>query len=346
MTIDALPIHGGDLAAASVRYGVARGDWLDLSTGINPNPYPCGAIPAAAWHALPDAALGGALVAAARHGYGIGAAAKVAAASGTQALIQWLPRLITAHDVAVVTPTYGEHASAWAAVGARVREVEGIEEGDDADVLVVVNPNNPDGRAYEPLDLLRRAEDRARDGRWIVVDEAFCDVTPEISLAAKSGAEGLIVLRSFGKFFGLAGLRLGFALCPPEFGQRLEAAMGPWAVSGPAAVIGARALADDAWTAATRQALRGMTARMDDLLAEVGMTVIGGTDLFRLTHFADALPVYHGLARRGVLSRAFAARPGWLRFGLPADCEGFDRFALALRAAMAEAGTGAVSDPG
>ena len=122
--------------------------------------------------------------------------------------------------------------------------------------------------------------------------------------------------------------------------------MGPWAVSGPAAVIGARALTDDAWTAATRQALRGMTARMDDLLTEVGLTVIGGTDLFRLTHFAGALPVYHGLAKRGVLSRAFAARPGWLRFGLPADCEGFERFALALRAAMAEAGTGAVSDPG
>ncbi len=343
MTLDPLPIHGGDIAAASARYGVPRADWLDLSTGINPNPYPRLEVPDAAWRALPDAALGDALTAAARAGYGVAPRAAVVAASGTQALIQWLPRLVMAHDVAVVSPTYGEHAAAWAAVGAKVREVERIEDGDDADVLVVVNPNNPDGRAYEPLDLLRRAEERARDGRLIVVDEAFADVTPEISLAAKAGADGLVVLRSFGKFFGLAGVRLGFALCPPGCGARLAAAMGPWAVSGPAAAIGARALADAAWIDATRRELRAMAARMDALLTGAGLTVIGGTDLFRLTHFDEALPVYHALAKRGVLTRAFAARPGWLRFGLPADSAAFERFAEALRAAVAEA---AVSDPG
>jgi len=338
---DALPIHGGDLAAASARYGVPRADWLDLSTGINPNPYPVGGLPPEVWTALPDAALADALIAAARAGYGVAAEAAVVAAPGTQALIQWLPRLIAASSVAVVSPTYGEHAAAWAACGMPVREVAGIEEGDDADVLVVVNPNNPDGRAYEALDLLRRAERRGREGRWIVVDEAFCDVTPEISLACHAGCEGLLVLRSFGKFFGLAGARLGFALAPAAFGERLAAAMGPWAVSGPAAALGAAALADTAWIAATRRELAAMSARLDDLFIGHGMTVVGGTDLFRLTHFEGALPLYHALARQGVLVRAFAARPGWLRFGLPGTSAAFDRFAQALRAAMDEIGQGA-----
>ncbi|WP_337996962.1 threonine-phosphate decarboxylase CobD [Oleispirillum naphthae] len=335
---DALPIHGGDLAAAEARYGVPRAEWLDLSTGINPNPYPVAGVSAAAWGALPDAARNEALLAAARAGYGVAAAAAVVAAPGTQALIQWLPRLIAAPGVAVVSPTYGEHAAAWAACGLPVREVAGIEAGDDAAVLVVVNPNNPDGRAYEALDLLRRAERRGRDGRWLIVDEAFCDVTPEISLARHAGIPGLIVLRSFGKFFGLAGARLGFALCPPEFGARLAAAMGPWAVSGPAAELGARALADRPWISAARRELAAMAARLDDLFARCGLTVAGGTDLFRLTHFEASLALYHALARQGVLVRAFAARPEWLRFGLPGNSAAFDRLEHALHAAMDETG--------
>jgi len=338
---DALPIHGGDLAAASVRYGVPRGDWLDLSTGINPNPYPVEALPSEAWGALPDATLAESLIAAARSGYGVAEAAAVVAAPGTQALIQWLPRLIPATEVAVVSPTYGEHAAAWTANGVPVRAVAGIEDGDSADVLVVVNPNNPNGRAYEALDLLRRAERRGREGKWLIVDEAFCDVLPEISLAGHAGVPGLLVLRSFGKFFGLAGARLGFALTPPDFGARLSAAMGPWAVSGPAAVLGARALSDAAWIAAARRELAAMSARVDDLLIRCGMTVLGGTDLFRLTHFEASLPLYHALARRGVLVRAFAACPGWLRFGLPGNSAAFDRFGQALHAAMDEIGHGA-----
>ncbi|MGE4529568.1 MAG: threonine-phosphate decarboxylase CobD [Rhodospirillaceae bacterium] len=335
---DALPLHGGDLAAAEARYGVPRAQWLDLSTGINPNPYPVAGISAAAWTALPDAALNHALIAAARAGYGVAEGAAVVAAPGTQALIQWLPRLIAASDVAVVSPTYGEHAAAWAACGAPVRAVAGIEKGDDAAVLVVVNPNNPDGRAYEALDLLRRAERRGGEGRWLIVDEAFCDVTPEISLARRAGIPGLIVLRSFGKFFGLAGARLGFALCPPDFGARLSDAMGPWAVSGPAAELGARALSDAPWISAARRELAAMTARLDDLFARCGLTVAGGTDLFRLTHFEGSLALYHALARQGVLVRAFAARPEWLRFGLPGTSAAFDRLEHALHAAMAEIG--------
>jgi cobalamin biosynthetic protein CobC len=331
-----LPVHGGDIAAAVKRYGIPHEQWLDLSTGINPCAYPVGTFTPDVWQALPDKSLEIDVLDAARSGYGVADGARIVAAPGTQALIQWLPRLISAQDVAVVSPTYSEHAGSWTACGATVREVSSLSEGDDAEVLIVVNPNNPNGRMYEPLDLLRRAEGRARQGRWIIVDEAFCDVTPELSLARKAGAPGLIVLRSFGKFFGLAGARLGFALCPQELGDRLSAAMGPWAVSGPAAVLGARALRDADWIEATRQSLADMTRSVDALIHDVGMTVLGGTNLFRLTHFEQAVPVYHALAKRGVLTRAYAACPQWIRFGLPADQDAFHRLDVALRAAVAE----------
>jgi len=331
-----LPLHGGDIAGAVARYGIPHQDWLDLSTGINPRAYPVADFPAEIWQSLPDASLEIKVIAAARVGYDVADGAKIVASPGTQALIQWLPRLISAKSVAVVSPTYAEHAACWRSFGFDVQEVSSIEDGDGADVLIVVNPNNPDGRMYEPLDLLRRAEERGRDGRWIIVDEAFCDVTPELSLARKAGVPGLLVLRSFGKFFGLAGARLGFALCPPEFGAELSKAMGPWAVSGPAAVLGARALSDSEWIARSKVDLEAMTQRVDAALSSVNVTVLGGTNLFRLTHSEDALAVYHALAKRGVLTRAFAARPQWIRFGLPADESAFQRFEKALREAVAE----------
>jgi len=337
-----LPMHGGDIASAVARYGIPHADWLDLSTGINPCAYPVPEFSYETWQALPDRSLNENLLAAAKIGYGVADGAAIVAAPGTQALIQWLPRLILpkvkGRDVAIVSPTYAEHAASWTSCGGQVREVSSVEDGDDADVLIVVNPNNPDGRMYEPLDLLRRAENRAQTGRWIVVDEAFCDVTPELSLARKAGAPGLIVLRSFGKFFGLAGVRLGFALCPSDLGAELTQAIGPWAVSGPASVIGARALNDAQWISQTRLDLQTMSNRMDVVFNDVGMTVLGGTSLFRLTHFENAIAVYHGMARRGVLTRAFSWCPQWIRFGPPADDEAFSRFETALREAVKEAG--------
>lgn len=332
-----LPPHGGDIAAAAARYGIAPADWLDLSTGINPQAYPVPPLGPASWRNLPDAGATGALIAAARVCYGISGAAGVTAAPGTQALIQWLPRVLGTGTVAVLSPTYGEHETAWRAAGAAVSCVADLEGGDAADVFVVVNPNNPDGRCFEPLDLLRRAEDCARRGAWLVVDEAFCDVLPEMSLARHAGAPGLVILRSFGKFFGLAGARLGFALAPVSLTVELDRALGPWAVSGPAAAVGAAALRDLAWIAETRGRLAADARRLDALLTRAGLEVAGGTDLFRLTHFEEAWAVYHALAGRGILCRAFPAHPEWLRFGLPGSDAEFDRLERALHPAVAEA---------
>jgi cobalamin biosynthesis protein CobC len=323
--------HGGGLDRAATQYGIPRERWIDLSTGINPACYPLPVLPPALWHLLPDAALYDRLRAAAASCYGAHDASLVVPAPGSQALIQWLPRVeascrVPVSRVAVLGPTYNEHAPAWAAAGHAVVEVDGVEAIPcDADVVVVVNPNNPDGRVVEPRHLLELSE-----RRLVVVDEAFADVVPEVSVARWVGRPNLVVLRSIGKFFGLAGLRLGFALAERKRALALEAALGPWSVSGPAAAIGAAALADKAWIAATRARLAGAAARLDALVAASGIGIGGGTLLFRLLVHPDADGLFERLARSGILARRFAARPRWLRLGLPADETQWARLAGAL----------------
>lgn len=329
--------HGGNLDAAAARYGIARAQWLDLSTGINPCAYPIGEVDAGLWARLPETGAEAALTDAARAYYGVPAAARVVAAPGTQALIQLLPRLRGPSRVSVIGPTYAEHAHCWRAAGHAVAE-RGAEAGFDpaADVCVVVQPNNPDGHAIAAEALLAEAGRRAGSGGWLVVDEAFADVMPEVSLAAAAGAPGLIILRSFGKFFGLAGARLGFALGDAETAAMITRALGPWAVAGPSLMIGARALADGDWIAKARARLAADAARLDGIVTAAGHRVVGGTDLFRLVEAATP-DLHEGLARQAVWTRAFAGRPGLVRFGLPADAAGFERLAEALAAPAARA---------
>jgi cobalamin biosynthetic protein CobC len=211
-----------------------------------------------------------------------------------------------------------------------VRDARTIDDLAGADLVVVVNPNNPDGRIVGRDALLALADTLAPG--LLVVDEAFMDVGPsDASLASEVARPNLVVLRSFGKFFGLAGLRLGFALAPPEIAGRLAAALGPWAVSGPALAIGAAALADAAWIAATRMRLAAASRRLDDLLAVAALEAVGGTALFRLvrTPVADAL--FEHLGAAGIFVRRFAGEPTWLRFGLPGDEPAWQRLAAALR---------------
>jgi len=303
---------------------------VDLSTGINPWPYPLPDIPEDAWTRLPARHAESALLEAAAACYGAASADMAAAASGSQALIQLMPRLRAPGRVAVLGPTYAEHAASWAEAGHEVTEVTTLD-GIAADVLVIVNPNNPDGRAVPPAELLALANRQASRGGWLVVDEAFADVTPEVSVAAHAGHPGLIVLRSFGKFFGLAGLRLGIALAEPALAGRLRGAIGPWAVSGPGLAIATAALSDSAWIAETRALLRAEADRLDSLLAEAGLTVIGGTSLFRLVGNGRACELYNGLGKAGVLVRRFDYRKDWLRLGLPADEEARNRLVDACR---------------
>ena len=314
------PVHGGDLSAVKAAPGAYAGDWLDLSTGINPFVYPLPPLSPEDWTRLPAAAALDDLLAAAREAYGCPAGAGIAALPGTQAAIQLLPRLFAPARVTILGPTYAEHAYAWRLLGHNVAELEGAPATlADTDILVVVNPNNPDGRMVKP-DLLRRWwQELAARGGWLVIDEAFADVAPEASLAGDAGAEGLIILRSFGKFFGLAGLRLGFVLAQPALTEALRASLGPWAVSGPALTIGAAALHDMAWQAAMRDELRARAQRLDLGLRERGIPVLGGTSLYRLAEVSEAEKLAVALRQQGVHVRIFERQPHWMRFGLPAD---------------------------
>ena len=321
-----VPEHGGEIDAAAEFFGITRDRWLDLSTGVNPNAYPLPDLANEYWMRLPDASLYAWLKEAAAAYYGVSDPGQVVPAPGTQSLIQLLPRLLPHKCVAVISPTYREHAVSWRTAGHRVSEIAGIEDlTDDVEVLIVANPNNPNGRIYTPDMLLRCAE-----GRLIVVDEAFADVYPEVSLARYVGRDGLLILRSFGKFFGLAGLRLGFALAGEAMAEELRRGLGPWAVSGPAAAIGAVALADEPWVRTTRVRLTAAAGRLDGLLLRAGLRIVGGTALFRLVEHSRCASLFEALAQAAILVRRFSGDPTRLRFGIPGDDASFERLEGAL----------------
>ena len=333
---DAPWYHGGNIKAARRLFANAPEPWIDLSTGINPVPYPVGDIPASAWSRLPQPADVTDLETAAHQAYGAAAPAEIVAAPGTQAIIQWLPRIFRANRVGILGHTYGEHARCWRATGAEIVAARNLADFETCDVGVVVNPNNPDGRIVEPQQLALTAVMLAMRGGLLIVDEAFMDViSPAMSLVPTLPREGAIVLRSFGKAYGLAGLRLGFAVASGEFGAKLRGALGPWAVSGPAIEIGRRALADRGWLADTVSRLTEDAKHLDHLLMTAGFIVVGGTPLFRLAEREDAEVWFEKLGRAGILTRPFPARPGTLRFGIPSDEAGWARLETALRSTPA-----------
>jgi cobalamin biosynthetic protein CobC len=327
--------HGGDLTQAERRFGRPDAGWLDLSTGINADPYPLTDVNPITLYRLPQSAAMERLLAAARRCYRIPDGAAIVAGPGSQALMQWLPTLAGFRPVAVLGPTYSEHVRTWMAAGHRVVEVLDLADASAAEVVVLVNPNNPDGRAFDPAELIGLARARAKQGGFLVVDEAFADVSPDASVIPHLKDQPVVTLRSFGKFFGLAGLRLGFAVGAPDLIAGLERKLGPWAVSGPAVEIGARALGDTAWIDATRIKLRERRERLDDALAETGLRILGGTDLFRLVAHDRAQEIFRLLAEAGVFVRAFPDRGTWLRFGVPGTASDLSRLRRALSSAMA-----------
>lgn len=323
--------HGGDLGEAMARFGGAPDVWLDLSTGINPNPYPLPPLPNDVWQRLPAQADEVALFAAARRAYAVPDDVGIVAAPGTQALIQWLPRIARRGGVAIVSPTYNEHAAAWQLAGHEVMTVDAIGEMPEAARhVVIVNPNNPDGRIVDCTALARLAEIvAARDG-MMVLDEAFADLDPGISAVALCKDWPVVVLRSFGKFYGLAGLRLGFAIGPQRLIARIGEAMGPWICSGPALVVGRAALEDDRWANETRNGLREQAVKLGAVLQAAGFVSAGGTTLFRLVRHRHASAYHTALARRQIWCRRFDWADDLLRFGLPPDDAALERLARAL----------------
>ncbi len=319
--------HGGDLATARALFPEAPQPWVDLSTGINPIPYPLPALPLSLWTRLPGADDEAALIAAARAAYRVPAHAGIVAAPGTQILIELLPRLAPAGPVAILGPTYAEHGHAWRKAGYAASEAAAPAEA--AATIVVVNPNNPDGRVLSQDGLARLAAHCVASGGFLVVDEAFADFTPGASIVPDL-PDGTVVLRSFGKTYGLAGLRLGFAIGAPGPMARLKAALGPWSVAGPALHLGALALSDVDWLAETGEERARDAARLDALLAPHGR-IVGGTTLFRLLETPQAAALFARLGRHGIYVRRFQHAPDRLRFGLPGDEAAWSR----LRAALA-----------
>ncbi len=317
--------HGGNLRDASQRFG--REDWIDLSTGINPHGYPAPPLPASVWHRLPEA--DPELARAAADFYGAPLMLPVA---GTQAAIQSLPRLRPPSRVVVSAPSYAEHAYHWAQHGHATRQLP-YADIDAAvascDVMVLCNPNNPTGASIPAKQLLAWADKLAARGGWLVVDEAFGDTAPANSVAAHSHQQGLIVLRSIGKFFGLAGLRLGFVAAHPALLRALADMLGPWTISGPAQHIATAALRDHPWHAATCAQLIASGERLQQLLSTHGITS-NGTALFQWWPEDRPEQFWQHMAEQGIWVRLFRQAARGIRLGLPPDETSWQRLAATL----------------
>jgi cobalamin biosynthetic protein CobC len=317
-----LRIHGGRIDTAALLYPSAPQPWIDLSTGINPIAWPVPQIPLARYQRLPLASEIEQMTAAAAEAYGLPANAAIVPVSGSEIAIRLLPRMMGDGRIGILTPTYGSHAAAWRDAGAEVHELVALPDPNihDLQTLVVVNPNNPDGRAIARAKLAAFAEAWTASGRRLIVDEAFADVRTDVSLLARPELPvGVVVLRSLGKFFGLAGLRVGFVVVHEPDASAWRQLLGDWPVSGPACEIAALALRDAAWIATARARLAADRRRLDGTLGRAGLKLLGGTDLFGLFEGSDGIDLLDHFARAGILIRGFSAPPRRYRFGLPAD---------------------------
>ncbi len=304
--------------------------WIDLSTGINPWPWL-----ATGWddapYRLPTETDQKRCVAAMAKVFGA-PGQNILIGPGSELLIHLLPMLLRPRRVAVLSPTYADHAHVWRTSGCHVIETPTpLAEARSCDMVVICNPNNPDGRRFDPAAIEVARRHLSEHSGWLVIDEAFADLTPELCSASCVVNGNLLVLRSAGKFYGLAGLRLGALLGPPELLRRLAAHLGLWRVSTPALTVGAAAYEDCAWQTATRQRLAKARERLDHLLAQTECRVMGGTDLFRYVEVTDADEVWRRLAEHGVYVRRFSWTNHHLRIGLPRDAEAEARLLDALR---------------
>jgi cobalamin biosynthesis protein CobC len=325
--------HGGDLGVARRLFPGAPEPFIDLSTGINPWSYPLAQFSPAGFVRLPQQDALTAVATATAKAYGAPSAEHVVVAPGSQILLPLVASLVPSARAAVVSPTYPGLARAASLAGHDVNTIERIEHCGDAKLIMLANPNNPDGGRLTRTALLELAHDLRQHGGLLVVDEAFMEVTPPgESLAAEVACGNVVVLRSFGKFFGLPGLRLGFALTALPLARRLSAVLGPWPVSALALAVGAKALAYTAWIERTRKNLAKAATSLDAILAGAGLEIIGGTDLFRLVRSEAAPALFQHLGRAGIYVRTFPDNRTWLRFGLPAYASALKRLKKALAA--------------
>nr|WP_070958717.1 threonine-phosphate decarboxylase CobD [Hyphomonas sp. Mor2] len=311
--------HGGAIDRMQAQFPNAPLPWIDLSTGINPWPYRGPGYGADIYDQLPTQraylecrdAMANAIQAPPE---------SLILAPGSEAIIRALPHHVSLKRVAILNPTYGDHEQAWSRAGCDVIEVtDPLALADEVDAVIVCNPNNPDGKQFAREALLSARARLNAHGGWLIIDEAYCDLYPELSLAAHGGQDGLIILRSFGKFYGLPGLRLGAALAPEDLCRRLTEQFGAWPVSSAALHIGTKAYRDQAWQTHTRTELRLAREMLDQVFRSNGLEILGGTDLFGFIRVEDATALWRRLAESGLYVRRFDALPHALRIGLPAD---------------------------
>lgn len=324
--------HGGDLTGAMERFGGHPDDWLDLSTGINPYCYPLPEdLPRSAWTSLPAKAAGERLLHAARQAYRVPDHLGLVAAPGTQILLSLLPLVLPEGPIAIATPTYSSHKKVWMREGRDPVEVSSVYAlPADARIVLLVNPNNPDGQLIDVKSLLEIAQTLTGRGGFLVLDEAFAEVMPGASLLPHLGDQNVLVLRSFGKFFGLAGLRLGFLAGPAAITARLSALLESWSVSGPAFDIGAAALRDTQWQDKMNRQVVDEMADLTLTLSRHGLSVFGGTPLYALAGLKNARGLHEALARRRIWTRVFDYAPTWIRLGLPGGPANLARLSDAL----------------
>jgi cobalamin biosynthetic protein CobC len=307
------PLHGGDVTVAARNFGRPEDQWIDLSTGINRTSYPNTQLSTQVFQALPNISDMENLLTEAKLFYEVNINSEIMAGPGTQSILKNLPLLFPKREICILTPTYSEHQYTWEQAGNKVLPVNTLNAVPHDIVAVVVNPNNPNGRKYQVEDLINLSENL----ELLVIDEAFCDYLPDLSVIPHLAKHKILVLRSLGKFFGLAGLRLGFAVGMPEITQQLLLRLGPWAVSGPAIEIGTRALSDTSWVSEMRKILKSQSLRLNNILEKQNISILGSTTLFTLIKTDYASEIFSALAAEGILLRQFENYKTWLRIGLP-----------------------------
>ncbi len=306
--------HGGHLLDAAKKYKIPIEHWIDLSTGINPSGWPVPPIPAECWQRLPETADG--LTPAARQYYQCETILPVA---GSQAAIQTLPLLRSHSKVGILAPGYAEHAYSWKKAGHEIHEltIETLKSNIHfLDVLIIINPNNPTCQRFNKEQLLIWHNQLVQHEGWLIIDEAFIDSNTEHSLSSYPTTKGLIILRSIGKFFGLAGIRCGFVIGTEDILNRLNENLGPWTISYPSRYIATAALSDTLWQKNTLVKLKKQAAQLTLLLTKSDLKPNGQTDLFQWVRHSHAHQIHQYLAQQGILTRLFK-EPSSLRFGLP-----------------------------
>lgn len=334
----AAPIaHGGALSEAIAKYGGTASEWLDLSTGISPFSLPLPEISADSWRRLPEQSEVRRVCELAMRHYG-GSVVPIAV-PGTQAAIQLLPFLTpNASEVAIVSPTYGEYEQAYRRMDMEVDPIDALDGATvtRASVAVLANPNNPDGRETPRDDIFGFV--RAQRHRLVIIDEAFADMRQDLTMVGAAGMEpNLMVMRSFGKFFGLAGLRLGFVFAEPALAKILSDRLGPWAVSGPALAIAAHAFSRLDLINELRGKLDKAYTMTRSALKMASVKIVGETSLFFYCDVGDGAAVRDLMASHKLLVRAFDHSPSRIRIGLVPDELSAVRLRETLRLARPQA---------